>query len=295
MSATPDLIRALAVLCEPPEPAHARIAAALELPAGPAPGDYVELFLRQVYPYASVYLGAEGMMGGEALDRAAGFWRALGLVPPAEPDHLAALLGLYAGLMEAERDETDPARRALRRTSRRALLWEHLLSWCPLYLDAVGRVAPPYYAAWARTLLDALLLEGDLLGQQPDLPLGLRDSSGLPSREEDAAAWIAALLAPVRSGLVLTRSDLGRCGRGLDLSLRVGERAQLLRALLEQDSDGTVAWLAAEAEEAAARHAAGLSALGDVAEFWAGRAWATAAALRESAAMRPSETAETGG
>lgn len=285
MSATPDLIRALAVLCEPPETGHAPIAAALELPAGPAPGDYVELFLRQVYPYASVYLGAEGMMGGEARDRAAGFWRALGLVPPPEPDHLAALLGLYAGLMEAERDEGDPARRALRRTSRRALLWEHLLSWCPVYLDAVSRLASPYYGAWSRALLETLLAEGDVLGRQPELPLGLRDSSGLPSREDDAAVWIAALLAPVRSGLVLTRFDLGRCARQLDLSLRVGERAQLLRALLEQDSAATVAWLAAEADDAAARHSAGLPALGEVAEFWSGRATSTAFALRESVAL----------
>ena len=37
------------------------------------------------------------MLGGEARDRIAGFWRALGLVPPPEPDHLAVMLGLYAG------------------------------------------------------------------------------------------------------------------------------------------------------------------------------------------------------
>ena len=52
-------------------------------------------------PYASVYLGPDGALGGEGADRAAGFWRASGLTPPAEPDHLTALLALYASLGEA--------------------------------------------------------------------------------------------------------------------------------------------------------------------------------------------------
>jgi hypothetical protein len=33
-------------------------------------------------PYAAVYLGAEGGFGGEAADRVAGFWRAIGVPPP---------------------------------------------------------------------------------------------------------------------------------------------------------------------------------------------------------------------
>ena len=79
------------------------------------------------YPYASVYLGAEGMLGGEARDRVAGFWRALGLVPPAEPDHLAALLGLYAALADAEEPRRTSRPAAAPAQARRALLHEHLL------------------------------------------------------------------------------------------------------------------------------------------------------------------------
>jgi hypothetical protein len=72
------------------------------LDLGPLPGEaeYTELFLFQLTPYASVYLGPEGMLGGEALDRIAGFWRALQQEPPVEPDHLAVMLGFYARLME---------------------------------------------------------------------------------------------------------------------------------------------------------------------------------------------------
>ncbi len=72
MPAAPELLRALGVLCEPPEPAHERVAEALCLPGRADPADHTELFGFQLVPYASVYLGAEGMLGGEAADRVAG-------------------------------------------------------------------------------------------------------------------------------------------------------------------------------------------------------------------------------
>src|SRR5207244_505396 len=93
-----EVLRALAVLCEAPAPGQERVAAALGIAPAPRADEWAELFLFELPPYASIYLGAEGMIGGEALDRVAGFWRALGLEPPPEPDHLAALLGLAAAL-----------------------------------------------------------------------------------------------------------------------------------------------------------------------------------------------------
>src|SRR5215210_4054397 len=95
-----ELFRALAMFAEPSVEGSARVAEALELGQPPAESEYTETFLFQLYPYASVYLGAEGMMGGEARDRVAGFWRALHLTPPAEPDHLSVMLALYAELVE---------------------------------------------------------------------------------------------------------------------------------------------------------------------------------------------------
>jgi hypothetical protein len=254
--------------------------AALGLPGQPRPEDYVDLFLLQAYPYASVYLGAEGMLGGDARDRAAGFWRALGFVPPSEPDHLAALLGLYATLIEAERDEPDPARRLLRRASRQALLWEHLLSWCPTYLDTVADLAPPGYAAWATLLRATLVDEAARVGLQADLPLALRLAPELPPADAEPDEWVAAILAPVRSGLIVTRADLGQGGARLGLGLRMGERSRMLRSMLETDPDATVAWLAERADHAVDRHATRVPTLGPVAAHWRDRAAATSAALR---------------
>src|SRR5918992_3923558 len=119
-----NLFRPLASLAEPPNESTARAADALGLGAPPDAAEHTEVFVFQLYPYASVYLGAEGMLGGEARDRVAGFWRALRLPPPAEVDHLSVLLALYARLVELEEGEGDPARRAFWRRARKALLWE---------------------------------------------------------------------------------------------------------------------------------------------------------------------------
>jgi TorA maturation chaperone TorD len=279
--AVADAIRALAGLSEPPEPEHARVAASLGLPGVPTGEAYVKLFVLQAYPYASVYLGPEGMLGGEARDRIAGFWRALGLVPPPEPDHLAALLGLYAALIEAEAGEPDPARAALRRSARAALLWEHLLSWCPIWLEKVSAIASPTYRSWADLLGSALVEEARHVGPQERLPLALREAPGLPGADAAADDLVAAILAPVRSGFIVTRADLARCAHELGMGLRMGERSYILRALLEQGPEATLGWLADESAAAAARYRSLPPALEDVVAAWRGRAERTASSLGE--------------
>ncbi len=155
MPAAAEIFRALGALCEPPEPAHARLAAALGLPPPPDAAAFTEVFVFQLVPYAAPYLSPDGMLGGEAGDRVAGFWRALQLRPPAEPDHLAALLGLYAAL--GERENTQPGPAGPWRQARRALLWEHLLTWVPIYTDAMGLAT----RAGGRAFTLAALLEQD--------------------------------------------------------------------------------------------------------------------------------------
>ncbi len=284
MSARADLFRALGAVSEPPDPGHAAIAEVLGLPAGPEAGDYADVFLFGAYPYASIYLGEEGMLGGEARDRVAGFWRAIGLTPPAEPDHIASLLGLYAALIEAQETEADPVGAALARSSRKALLWEHLLSWLPAYLDKLIEIAPPYYAAWARLLGAALVDEAAELGAQAELPLQLRAAPGLPAPDAPGVDWVQALLSAVRTGVVLTRADLRRGARELGIGARVAERAYMLRSMLEQDAVGTTRWLADEASRAAATHRATEATFGAVSGFWRERAEASEAALRSTPA-----------
>jgi nitrate reductase delta subunit len=291
-----ELLRALAALAEAPGPEQGRIGAALGLPEIPYPPAYTDLFALQLYPYASVYLGPEGMLGGEARERVAGFWRALRCIPPGEPDHLTVLLALYAALAEQEASESDRARRLLWGRSRKALLWEHLASWLFLYLDKLSEISPPFYRGWGDLLAEALVAEIGIVGPPDTLPLHLREAPPLlDPRHAGAEAFLRGLLAPVRSGIVLARADLARAARDTRLGGRVGERLFILRSLFGQDADGTLAWLEREARGWIPKHLARRSASGDVAHFWAGRAEATAALLTELQREPASPGQEYGG
>ncbi len=283
-----ELFRALAVLAEPPgRPGAARVAEALGLGDVPSEAEYADVFVFRLYPYASVYLGAEGMLGGEARDRVAGFLAALGQTAPPEPDHLALMLGAYASLAEAE-GAAVAGRRESVRAARRAFLWEHLLSWLPVYLDKLDGVAPPFYRAWGRTLRAALDAEAEELGRQDALPLHLREAAALADpRESSADEFLKTLLAPARSGLIILRADIARAARDLGAGVRAGERLFALRSLLGQDAAGALTRFASEADAWVALHQRRRDAHGPVADWWAERAASTAALLRGLAADLP--------
>lgn len=282
-----ELARALAALVEPPAPGHAALARALGLPEPPTTAEHTDLFQLNLHPWASVHLGAEGMLGGEARDRVAGFWRAVGLTPPPEPDHLGALLGLLAALEDARAAATDPAEAALLGEAVAALLDEHLLSWLPPFLVRVGELGGDFHRAWADLLGEVLreIAGRGAPGEERPLPAALRDAPPLhdPRRSDEGGsgeAFVKALLAPVRSGLVLGRRDLARAGRDLGLGVRLGERAYTLKALLAQDAPRVLVWLAAEAR----RQAVGVARSGappHIMAFWEARALAAASLLDE--------------
>ena len=288
-----ELVRALGVLAEAPNSGTGSVAAAIGLPA-PTPDDYTDAFVFQLYPYASVYLGAEGMIGGEARDRIAGFWRALRLTPPAEPDHLTALLGLYASLGEEEAAEpAGTARRVLVRQARKALLWEHLLSWLPPYLDHMEAIAAPPYRRWAVLLRQTLAAEATDLGPPDQMPRHLAEAPLLADpRIEGADPFLAGLLAPVRTGFIVVRADLARAARDLGLGLRLAERSYTLRALLGQDREATLAWLARTARLAAGGRRS-RQQFSPVSRFWRDRA-AAAADLLEPLSQAAREASHVG-
>lgn len=284
-----ELFRALGALCEPPTDESVEICRLLELGGPPDPGDYEDLFLFQLYPYASVYLGPEGKVGGEARDRVAGFWRALELDPPAEPDHLALMLGLYARLAELEAEASDERARRGWRHARMAWFWEHLASWLPVYLLRVTEIGPDVYRAWADTLVRALADAATDLGPPAELPLQQREAPGLddPRRAGDSgggAAFLEQLLSPARTGFVLVGSDLAGAAAELELALRAGERRFVLEALLAQESVATLDWLAGFADAGARRLGRrDLTAFEPATRFWRDRAAASASLLRELA------------
>jgi hypothetical protein len=240
-------------------------------------------------PYASVYLGAEGGLGGDATDRVAGFWRAIAVAPPAEPDHLTALLSLYASLGEAAQDSRTAATADALTRVRRALFWEHLWPWLPGYLNAVADLRAPALSPWARQAIRAVRAER---GTHPGgwLPLALRAAPGPVTAADGLGDLLDALTAPVRSGFILTRDGLVAGAGAAGAGHRIGERRFTLRAVLEQAPAGTLRWLSGEAARWSRRHAAGRSR-DPVSAWWAVRARHTAQAMavlsRDAAAAGP--------
>ena len=286
-----EVFRALGTLIEAPAAEHARVAAALGLPAVPTAAEHARVVVQQRYPYASVYLGAEGMMGGEARDRIEGFRRALGLDLKGEPgrsvgssaDHLASLLGLLATMDEWRREESDSARRTLLAEARVTLAWEHLASWAGPYLASFEECGVAFYEAWALLLRDSLARLDRAMAFPDYLPAALRAAPRLADpRREGGPAFIGALLAPARTGMILLRDDLLRLADETGLACRAGERRYVLNSFLAQDPGAALKWLAAHAEEWGGRVAPACPA--PIARWWSERAAETTGLLRDLAA-----------
>lgn len=276
-----ELLRALGTLAIGSPADTARVARALDLPVWTT-AEHTELFVLALPPYASIHLGPDGKLGGEAADRVAGIWRALGLSPPADADHLGTILALYAELGEAADTASGQTTRERLDRAREAVLWEHLWAWLPGYLDAVvgqADVARPWAALTQRAL------RSEVRRSQPPaaLPLALRTA---PERLTAAASFdelLDAATARTRSGFILTRSDLAAAAGRLGLGLRHGERRFTLRAMLEQDPGSTLDWLASHAWRWASLHRRHVAVSADPSLWWSERAAQVARSLQDLA------------
>ena len=118
--------------------------------------EHTAVFVLAAPPHAAIYLGKEGKLGGEGLDRVAGYWRAIGLEPPTEADHLGLLLALYCELLDAQaaaRSELSP--RPPDPHSRDAVDRACLGVGARL-AHAVGRLGVAGLSGWAQLTLSAL-------------------------------------------------------------------------------------------------------------------------------------------
>jgi TorA maturation chaperone TorD len=276
-----ELLRALGAIADAPAAGRAA-GAALGLEAV-SDAEHTDVFVLNLPPYASVYLGPDGALGGEGADRVAGFWRAIGITPPAEPDHLSALLGLYASLGEAALDARRPATAAALARSQASLFWEHLWPWLPGYTGAVTDLAAPGLAGWARLARRVIAAEARVQPACPRLPLALRQAPPAPRADAGVGALTAALTTPVCSGMILTRHRLALGAGEAGVGRRIGERRFTLHAMLEQDPAATLRWLAREAGRWQRRHA-DRGARDEAGRWWAARAARTRQLLRDCVA-----------
>ena len=209
----------------------------------------------------------------------AGFWRAIGLAPPAEADHLGLLMLLYGELLDARPSaRSELTRNRLVRISD-SLVTEHLWAWAPGYLTTVARLGSPGLSAWAQMTLSALHREARTVSA-PSLPLALRSAPGPISAAVGRDELLEALVTPVRSGVLITHGDLREAATVSALGYRAGERRYTLAAMLDQDPQATLGWLAGHAALWSSLHSEQPAVPGmDPRLWWAGRATQTAALL----------------
>jgi hypothetical protein len=273
-----ELVRALGAITLSPPPAGDVLCDAVGLPRISG-ADYTAAFVLTAPPFAAIHLGAEGKLGGEALDRVEGFWRALGQDPPGQADHLGVLLMSYASLRE-----TAPVRPAAARAAE-SLFHEHIWSYAPGYLTALATLEREPVTAWAELTLRVLQAERTVTpspGGDLALPLALREAPAPLTRTATFDAVLDAAVSPACSGIILTQTELAAGAAELGVGYRRGERRYALRAMMEQDKAPTLAWLSALATSWAARHLAAYGG-GTTGRWWSGRAAASAGVLASMA------------
>lgn len=272
-----ELLRALGAVATTLPPGADHLFEALGLPVMTR-AEHTAVFALELPPHASVHLGAEGKLGGDGADRVAGVWRALGLTPPPDADHLGILLHLYAELGEAAAGcRTEGARRRLDHV-RAAVLWEHLWPWVPAYLHAV-RHQHPAAAPWAALGARALAREAARTPPARTLPLAMRQAPAPLGTADPSGDLVRILTVPLRTGFILTATDVAAAARATGTGLRRGERRFALQAMVDQDPVATLRWLARHAAAWARWHGRLPGTGTEPAPWWAARAAASAAVL----------------
>ncbi|MHB8189539.1 MAG: molecular chaperone TorD family protein [Ferrimicrobium sp.] len=220
---------AIAELSENPHP-RAELAQVVGLDPGKSAEAFTELFDFDLPPFASYYLSAGPILGGDPGARIHEFIAAYfpTLIQPAQPDHLGYLSSLLARIIDEGHHNAAAA-----------LFHEHLSSWLPEYAQAAITWAPPPYRGWSE-LVAQLVSDAELeLGYPTQLPLHLR----LAPSETDTSSkegLLDYLLSPILSGVILPRSAIVAIARAIDVPIRIGGRRFTFTSLLEGEPRQTL-------------------------------------------------------
>jgi len=214
---------------------------------------HYQLFGMNVFPYETIFLDTDGLLGGTISSSVSSFYQEIGF-PVSEQenaDHLGVELALLDFLCGAEADALSdklPHEARRMRHFQRRFLDEHLLRWLPGLTMALQQQMQPFFAALATMTLELALnhraaLDEDLMN--PPATFSLPESPDILNQEKtslkDITAW---LLTPVYTGFYLSRDDIGRMGDRYRLPRGFGQRQQtltnLMRTAVDYDAFGDV-------------------------------------------------------
>ncbi|MBI4786401.1 MAG: molecular chaperone TorD family protein [Chloroflexi bacterium] len=177
--------------------------------------EFTRLFTLNVFPYASVYLDAEALLNTQTTARVQVAYARTAFEPdPAlaigAPDHFGVELLFVTHLWETGRAADE-------------FLNAEVLPWAGIFLHAVERNAhEEYYREAAREA------HAWLMAQTGPSDWTLAPD---PLEADDLDAVVARLITPSRTGLFLSKADLARIARDVNLPLGFGDRALMLTSL----------------------------------------------------------------
>lgn len=208
--------------------------------------EHYQLFGRNVFPFEAIFLGIDGLLGGEITDSVTTFYQSLGFSAPIDEnaDHLSVELTLMAFLSGAESDAiADNVTHQIQRMRQlqRRFLDEHLLRWLPACVSAIQQQGKSDYQDVASQILALTIEHRTQLGddlmmtesafQLPDVPDLINDEK---TSLRDIASY---LLTPSYTGFFLSSDDIKRLGAQFRLPHGFGKRQQILTNLLRTASD----------------------------------------------------------
>lgn len=212
--------------------------------ADEAAATYQHLFGFNLFPYASIFLASDGLLGGDISTRVSQLYRQAGFqvdTSASSPEHIGHELQFLAFLCGAEADawrDGLPLVAARMQQLQGDFLQTHLLYWLFGLKTAVSAQNTPFYSQLA-ALTTELVSDHATASEQQQLaiPLGtfaLPTPPDVLAQEKTGLRRIARYLTtPPYSGLFLSRDHIGRLARQLDLPRGFGSREQMLENLLQ--------------------------------------------------------------
>ena len=208
--------------------------------------EHYQLFVHNVFPYESIFLGDDGLLGGTITEGVAGFYQRIGFVPASDEsaDHISTELSAMAYLCFAELDAIEdeiPHQVERLRQLQRRFLDEHLMRWLPAFVFAVEQQDPNIYADVVRQSFELVCrhraqLGDDLMATSNSFVLTVPPD--LLADEKTSLRDIARyLLTPAYTGFFLSVADIRRIGARFRVPHGFGKRQQILTNLLRTASD----------------------------------------------------------
>ena len=208
--------------------------------------DHYALFGMNVFPYETVYLTADGLLGGYITESVTKLYDEAGYQPDdsVTADHIANQLGLMAFLCSAEAEaREDEVTQAIYHMLhlQRQFLDQHLLHWLPSFVMSIHQQRYEAFSIIADLILDLAFdhrqsLDDDLMHSRQ--PLSLPPIPNILDDEKTGLKDIAEyLLTPIYTGIYLSRDDISRIGNQFRLPRGFGKRDQMLTQLFHTAVD----------------------------------------------------------